>query len=364
LEIKIDNTKTYAVALEGGGAKGAYEIGVWKALDEAGIKYNAVSGTSVGSMNAALMAMGDLDHAIELWENVSMSQVINADPGEMERLIKQDIRLDDLGGMARQVVNIISNRGLDITPLRNLLRTVVDADKIKNSGVELFITTVSLTDKKELEVRLNDLDRDEMCDMLLASSYLPAFRLEPLGGKFYADGGFKDAVPIHVLIENGYRDIIEVRMHGIGRKRRFKIPDDASIITVDAWAYLGKILNFVPEQSRYDLQVGYLDGKRALYGLYGRQYYIERTLSEREALDMLIEAENAQDGTRTMRDICESEIPALARFVGAADGSYYDILTAALEHEADALGVEKLVIRTDRELMDAINAARAEGSRI
>ena len=56
MELKLDNTKTYAIALEGGGAKGAYEIGVWKALDEAGIKFNAVAGTSVGSMNGALIS--------------------------------------------------------------------------------------------------------------------------------------------------------------------------------------------------------------------------------------------------------------------------------------------------------------------
>ena len=47
MELKLDTSKTYAIALEGGGAKGAYEIGVWKALEQAGVKYNAVSGTSV-----------------------------------------------------------------------------------------------------------------------------------------------------------------------------------------------------------------------------------------------------------------------------------------------------------------------------
>jgi len=363
MELKIDNSKIYAVALEGGGAKGAYEIGVWKALSEAGIKYNAVSGTSVGSMNAALMAMGDLERAIYLWENVSMSKVIDADPEDMESLIKQDIRLDNLHGIARQVGDIVKNRGLDITPLRSMLGEVIDADKIKNSGVEFFITTVSLSDKKELEVRMNDLDKDEMCDMLIASSYLPAFRLEPLGGKYYADGGFRDAVPIHALVENGYRDIIEVRMHGIGRERRFKLPDDVNIVTVDALTDLGKILNFVPEQSRRDLQIGYFDGLRTLYGLYGRDYYIDRTLSEREALGLLIDAEEAQDEGYSLREICEWEIPDLARFVGVKDGDYYGILIAALEREADSLGVEKLKVRTDAEFMDAISGARTEAER-
>ena len=45
MKLRFDNTKTYAIALEGGGARGAYEVGVWQALDEAGVHYNAVAGT-------------------------------------------------------------------------------------------------------------------------------------------------------------------------------------------------------------------------------------------------------------------------------------------------------------------------------
>ena len=63
MQLQFDLSKTYAIALEGGGAKGAYEIGVWQALDEAGVQYNAVSGTSVGALNGALMAMRDLPRA-------------------------------------------------------------------------------------------------------------------------------------------------------------------------------------------------------------------------------------------------------------------------------------------------------------
>ena len=40
MELKVDTSKTYAIALEGGGARGAYQVGAWKALSEAGIKYN------------------------------------------------------------------------------------------------------------------------------------------------------------------------------------------------------------------------------------------------------------------------------------------------------------------------------------
>ncbi|MFR0795218.1 MAG: patatin-like phospholipase family protein [Oscillospiraceae bacterium] len=61
MELKLDRNKTYGLALEGGGAKGAYQIGAWKALREAGIHFSAVSGTSVGALNGAMIVMDDLE---------------------------------------------------------------------------------------------------------------------------------------------------------------------------------------------------------------------------------------------------------------------------------------------------------------
>ena len=91
MELKFDTSKTYAIALEGGGAKGAYEAGVWKALDEAGVKYNAVAGTSVGALNGAMMAAMDLETAVNLWENVKFSQVFDADDEQMKKLYDKDL---------------------------------------------------------------------------------------------------------------------------------------------------------------------------------------------------------------------------------------------------------------------------------
>ena len=56
MELKLDMNKTYGLALEGGGAKGAYQVGAWTALREAGLKLSAVSGTSVGALNGAIFA--------------------------------------------------------------------------------------------------------------------------------------------------------------------------------------------------------------------------------------------------------------------------------------------------------------------
>ena len=79
MKLWLDTSKTYAIALEGGGAKGAYEVGVWRALDEADVRFDAVAGTSVGALNGAMMVMGELEQALRLWENIRFSQVFDAD---------------------------------------------------------------------------------------------------------------------------------------------------------------------------------------------------------------------------------------------------------------------------------------------
>ena len=351
MELKLDNSKTYAIALEGGGAKGAYEVGVWQALEEAGIKYNAVSGTSVGALNGAMMVMRDLEGAVRAWKDIRLSDVIDLEGDQEENLHKVlngEVDLHDIQELIPQALDIIRNRGLDVAPLRAWVHEVVDEKKIKESDVEFFVSTVSLTDKKSLEIKVNDLPEDAICDMLLASAYHPSFRLEKLGGKYYADGGFVDTLPLHVLVENGYKDIIAVRIPGHGIERRFRIPEDVNITLISTNSDLGGVLNFDAEQSRRDMLIGYLDAKRVLYGLYGEKYYIERTMSDREALRQLID--RADEGVN-LRRLCERELPRVARRLNVSGGDYYELFIAVLELEAETLGIENKRILKDTELL-------------
>lgn len=357
MELKIDNSKTYAIALEGGGAKGGYEIGVWQALDEAGIKYNAVSGTSVGALNGGLMAMRNLPRAKDAWNNMKLGKVIELDEEQEENLSRAfngDIGLDDVQRLIPEALEIIKNRGLDVAPLRAWVREVVDAKAIKESDVELYIATVSITDRKALEVKVNDLPEDQICDMLLASAYHPTFKLEKLGGKFYTDGGFVDTLPLHALVTNGYKDIIAVRIPGIGHNRRFKMPDDVNVTYIATNADLGGVLNFDAEQSRRDMAIGYLDAKRVLYGLYGKHYYIERSMTDREALNMLLDS--LETGVN-LRQFCERDLPRVARHLDA-EGDYYELLIAVLEDAAAKQDIDSMRIYKDTELVAKLEESR------
>ena len=359
--LHLDPDKKYAIALEGGGAKGGYEIGVWKALKEEGICYNAVSGTSVGALNGALMTMHEYEKAVEAWSSLQMTSIVAVEDGEAQKLKKLFSKTLPIGELKEYLPNIIDlfkGGGLDIAPLRNWMREVVVPERIRKSDVELFVTTVSLTDRKGLEIKINDLENDEQVyDMLLASAYHPAFKNEPLSdGKQYLDGGVFDSLPLRVLVENGYKDIIAVELPGgLGISRLFRIPDDVKVTTIKPNIDLGGSLAFDADRARYHMEVGYFDAKKALYGLYGKKYYIERTLSDRNALDWILDRYERDGKTDQLRRLIEQDFPAEAKRLGVKDGDYYELMIAILEEEAEKRGVKPLVIRTDRTFMRDIS---------
>lgn len=356
MELKLDTGKVYAIALEGGGARGAWQVGAWRALEEAGIRYNAVSGTSVGAINGTLMAMRDLKQAEQIWKDIRFSHIINVDDETMGRIMSGGFEnLEQIKEAFRTIRGIISDRGLDVEPLRNMLAERVDEEKVRNSGVELYLTTVSITDKKELEIDARDLAPGELKDMIMASAYHPAFKQAPLGGKSYADGGFYDSVPISALITRGHKNLIVLRLNSIGIERRVKIPEDVTVINIEPSADLGSMLNFSNEQSAANMVRGYYDAQRVLYGLWGRDYYIDRTMTEKEAYDLLVR--NLCPEHVSLRHLNEDILPRFARRLDCA-GDYYDLFIAMTERMALTCSLTPFLIRTDREFYDEVMVLR------
>ena len=120
MKLWLDTSKTYAIALEGGGAKGAYEVGVWRALDEADVRFDAVAVTSVGALNGAMMVMGELEQALRLWENIRFSQVFDADDEQLKKLYDHKLSEVDFRTLFKDAIEAIHEGGLDIEPLRRL----------------------------------------------------------------------------------------------------------------------------------------------------------------------------------------------------------------------------------------------------
>lgn len=358
MQLKLDPSKPYALALAGGGARGAYEIGVWNALSQAGIRIQAVSGTSIGSMNAAFVATNELDRARKVWLSLTYKDVMEGDPAIFDKLSKKDFTDLDLRKTADFLVQTIRSKGLDITPMRKTMRDVIDENAVRNSPVDYYIVTCNLDDMKEVEIRAQDLADGELYDMLLASAYLPVFKNERLGGKRYMDGGLMDVLPVHVLLENGHKDIIAVSCNAIGFKRPVDIPEDAAIWEVEPRVSIGTVLEFDSRQSARNLKIGYFDGLRLLYGLQGKKYYIDRTYTEEAAYSLLMTyaksflAATGKDAS--LREINERSLPKLALRAKCEGNDYWDLLCAVLEIAASEAGIDPYMVYTEDDLIPAV----------
>ena len=368
MELKLDLNREYGLVLEGGGAKGAYQIGACKALREADVKIKGIAGASVGSLNGALICMDDLDRAEEIWKNIDYSQVMSVSNETMEALKKKDFKSLNLQELIAKGFQLVKDGGFDITPLKDLIANVVgDETKIVDSDRELYSVTYSVSDRKELVVDLRKGEMGTVKDMLLASAYFLAFKNEKLGGKRYMDGGGFNNVPLDVLIDHGYEDIIVIRIYGWGadKERVVKIPDGTKVYHIAPRQDLGGILEFDKKQARKNLTLGYYDAKRFLYDLAGRIYYIDapktepyyfdKMMSEMELLKLYMKDMIGEDGLEALsgyRVFTETLFPKLALDFKLKEGwDYKDMYLGLLEDLAKRLKVKRFRIYTVEALL-------------
>lgn len=365
----ISLEKEYGIVLEGGGAKGAYQIGVWKAFLECGVKIKGVAGVSVGALNGALIAMGNYEEAEELWRGLTFSSVMDVDDEKMGNLLGgklKDLKLVDL---TKDLVKIIRDRGIGITPLKDLIDTWVDEEKICNSDIEFYLGTFSLNELKGIEISAKEADKAYLKDYLLASAYLPAFRNEKLHGKTYLDGGLLNNVPTDMLISRDYKDIIVIRIHGPGFVKPIVIPKDVNVIEINSKVDLGGILEFDNRKIRRNISIGYLDGMSLVKGFLGRKYYLDWKKTEEEAFQFfyhvnehvkmaLLEYFKYDYGNKDLdnRLFIEVICPSIAKRLRLdKNWTYTDLLLACAELGAMAIKVPRYTIYTDNEFLKIIS---------
>ena len=371
MELKLDLTKEYGIVLEGGGAKGAYQIGAWKALREAGVRIKGIAGASVGSLNGALICMDDLEKAEDIWKNIEYSRVMDVSDETIKALKKKDFKALNMQEILNSGFQFIKDGGFDVTPLKNLIAEVVgDESRIRESDRELFAMTYSVSEHKELAVDVKSGEEGSVKDMLLASAYFLAFKNEKLGGKRYRDGGGFNNVPLGVLLDKGYEDIIVIRIYGWGfdSEKVTKIPDGANVYHIAPRQDLGGILEFDKKQSRKNMTLGYFDAKRFLYGLAGRIYYIDapgsepyyfdKMMSELELLKIYVEEDLDQETRESLkgyRMFTETLFPRMAVEVTLKDDwNYRDLYIAILEDLAKRLKINRFQIYTVDRLIGKI----------
>ena len=115
-----------AVVLSGGGSKGSYQLGVWKALKKLRYKYEIVTGTSSGALNGAMMTQNTYFKALNIWKKMNFDLLFEEDFEE----INNNIELYKIYGK-----NFIKNGGMNVEKLENLIETSLNKNKFWISNI-------------------------------------------------------------------------------------------------------------------------------------------------------------------------------------------------------------------------------------
>ncbi len=304
----------YGLVLAGGGAKGAYQLGAWKAMRELGISFSAVAGVSIGSINGALIAAGDYERAIELWQSASVDKGVN-----ITEELRDPENLFSLRNFRVLFKEVVKNGGIDASPTRDFLKAYIDEEKVRKSGIKFGMVTFQLSEFTPLQIFCDKIPEGQLVDYLLASSKVPGVSKIGPEGERYLDGGVYDNAPIDFLRKNGYNKLIIVDISarkGIGHKDDLSCTQSVIIRPYDI-EDLGAAFDFSDELLEKRIKMGYLDTRKAFGYLSGRRFYFEK-----DVFFELVEEYGA--------DACE-QLEALAVELGVDKIRVYDKMQFILE---------------------------------
>ena len=188
-----------ALVLSGGGARGAFEVGVMRYLNEVGWQPDLICGTSVGAINGAAYGSGmSVDKMVDLWKTYHRKRMYT---------IKLPAFLRTLFS-GRKFSPLSDNR-----PMRSLLAENIDFGALKNSATEIIITALNM---RTAQVRYFTHRVIEIEHLMAAGGIPMMFPWQYIDNEPYWDAGLMVNTPIMPAFERGATEIIAVLMSPVG----------------------------------------------------------------------------------------------------------------------------------------------------
>lgn len=258
------------LVLSGGGAKGAYEIGVYLALKKLHKKIDIVTGTSIGAINGMFVTQKDLRGALKLWKNISFKTIYD----EEEFPAKEDEKLSKI--YMQYAKGFINEGGLDIYKMKDIFDKYFKPHKFFSSNIDYGLVTYNFSKNKPVLKTKKDLTKDNIKDYILASaSCYPAFKPYLIDNEMFIDGGYYDNLPINLAIDLGATEIIAVDLRAIGFKKNVK-DKTVDITYIAPRNKIGSFLVFDKNQAKKSIKFGYNDTMKLFNILDGNKFTFKK----------------------------------------------------------------------------------------
>lgn len=258
--------KKTGIALAGGGARGAYQIGALKAMKETGFvdfeNLHAISGASIGSINACLLAMDAVEEAENIWMNLEGSKLLQVDGKFFKRL-------------AEERLNFVRRGVYKTDHFAQWLDDVIDYDRVRKRNVCVATSHVGGADcnffelmtlnlreffGKNTHIRypsLKNMDDERIRKNIMASCAIPVFfRPVVIDEETYYDGGVLDNTPYQPLIDAGCDEIIVIDLFRVNLRRKKEV-DGVKLLHFYPKRHLRGVLNFDSHQIKRRFDLGY-----------------------------------------------------------------------------------------------------------
>lgn len=253
-----------ALVLSGGGAKGAYQMGVWKALKKLKIKFDIVTGTSIGAINGMLYVQNNYYKCLNLWNNIDFDVLFD------------DFKIEENKAILDNYINKILSGGIDTTKMKNILYQIYNPKKLYNSKIKYGIVTYNLSDNKVLYATKANTNPKKLKEYILASATcFPIFKPTKIGTDNYIDGGYYDNMPINLAIDMGATEVIAVDLEAIGVTKKVK-NENINIKYIRPTSKLDSLLMFENKKVKRMIKLGYNDTMKFYNKLDGNVYTFKK----------------------------------------------------------------------------------------
>ena len=363
------------LVLEGGGTKGAYQIGAYEALRDLGIKITGIAGTSIGALNGAFIAQGDFKAMKDIWVNYDYKSFMDIDEDTYERYKNIEMKAINLHDVVDLMNKARKKQGIDITPLRKLLEEKIDEDKIRKSNIDFGITTAYWDGKIFPQLLyVEDIPRGRLVDYLIASASLPIFDLDKLDDKLYLDGMFSDNIPINMLAQRGYDDIVVIRLvDDFLGKRIINKYNNLNLKVIVPSQSLGGSLNKDKDHMESNIKLGYLDTMKAYKRYDGVKYFFNLDCKYNEDYCFKKISSLSED---TINDLCyllnikkevsrrvlmENIVPKIIDILELdKDSSYKDIFYSIYERKLEENNINRIELYDFNKVVQLCNEQMTE----
>ena len=220
LKSELTGLGQQVLVLQGGGALGAYQVGVYEALHEAGIEPDWLIGTSIGAINSSIIAgsprSGRMDRLRDFWKRVEHGHIFDdVLPGQLSAIGRNWMSI--MGGnpafFAPNPVAFLSplsqlgpeNAGYySVDPLRKTLDELIDFDLVNNGDTRLTVGASNVRTSEMVYFDSRDMPLDQR-HVMASGALPPAFPAVRIDDDLYWDGGILSNTPVEVVFDDNPR---------------------------------------------------------------------------------------------------------------------------------------------------------------